>query len=227
MIASLRGTVLALGAQSVHLDVHGVGYLVHVTPTHALELRVGDEAHLTTHLAVREDAWTLFGFRDGDELEVFEHLISVSGVGPKSALGVLSQMGPDDVARAVVDEDTAAFKRVSGIGPKSAGLIVVSLKGKLVAPAAAATPSPGDAQQSATSDTASVAPSMRADVVEALVGLGYTEKVAGPAVDDAAVALLDAPDGDEPSDAAGDRSLDVASLLRATLRILSAPKGRR
>lgn len=216
MIASLRGTVLALSAQSVHLDVQGVGYRVHVTPTHALELRTGDDVRLVTHLAVREDQWTLFGFRSDHELEVFEHLITVSGVGPKSALGVLAQMTPDEVARAVANEDAAAFKRVSGIGPKSAGLILVSLKGKLVPPAggthAAGTASAGDA---GTPD-APVAPGMRADVVEALVGLGYAEKLAGPAVDDAAAALGD----DEP----GAARLDVATLLRAALRLLSAPK---
>lgn len=211
MIASLRGTVLALGAQSVHLDVQGVGYRVHVTPTHALELRTSDDVRLVTHLAVRDDQWTLFGFRDEHELEVFERLITVSGVGPRSALGVLAQMTPDEVAAAVVNDDAAAFKRVSGIGPKSAGLIIVSLKGKLVAPAArggaAAAPAPG------SKPDAGVPPAMRADVVEALVGLGYAEKAAGPAVDDAAAALGD-----------GDGSpLEVATLLRAALRLLSAP----
>ncbi|GGA57575.1 Holliday junction ATP-dependent DNA helicase RuvA [Pseudoclavibacter endophyticus] len=223
MIASLRGTVLALGAQTVHLDVQGVGYRVHVTPRHALDLRVGDEAYVITHLVVREDAWTLFGFRDDDELEIFEHLISVSGVGPKSALGVLSQLSPDDVARAVTNEDVAAFKRVSGIGPKSAGLIIVSLKGKIVAPVTrGATPQhPEDAVDGAA-PAGLLAPSTRADVVEALVGLGYAEKIAGPAVDDAAATLVDAPDA--PDDG---RLFDVASLLRAALRILSAPKGRR
>ncbi|MGO2113171.1 MAG: Holliday junction branch migration protein RuvA [Pseudoclavibacter sp.] len=224
MIASLRGTVLALGAQHVHLDVQGVGYKVHVTPTHALELRSGDDVRVVTHLAVREDAWTLFGFRDDDELEVFEHLISVSGVGPKSALGVLAQMSPDQVARAVIDEDVRAFKRVSGIGPKSAGLIIVSLSGKLAAPTSSGDGSDAPAAAAEPSQ-AGLAPGMRSDVVEALVGLGYAEKVAGPAVDDAATALSsDVGDGSGES---ADHALDVATLLRAALRILSAPKGRR
>lgn len=214
MIASLRGTVLALGAQTVHLDVSGVGYKVHVTPTHALELRTGATVRLTTHLVVRDDAWTLYGFRDTSELEVFEQLITVSGVGPKSAIGVLAQMTPDEIARAVIDEDAAAFKRVSGIGPKSAGLIIVSLAGKLTAPAPTGS---GTASGDTPTATGTLKPSLRADVVEALVGLGYAEKVAGPAVDDAAAALA----GDD------DAALDVASLLRAALRLLSAPKARR
>lgn len=218
MIASLRGTVLALGAQTVHLDVNGVGYLIHVTPTHALELRTGDEVHLVTHLAVREDAWTLFGFRDQSELEVFERLITVSGVGPKSAIGVLAQMTPEAVARAVIDEDLTAFKRVSGIGPKTAGLIVVSLKGKLAAPTTAADDAPASAGNASVTERGAVRPAMRADVVEALVGLGYTEKAAGPAVDDAATILS------ADADAPGAGALDVASLLRAALRILSTPK---
>lgn len=205
MIASLRGTVVGTTASSVLLDVAGVGYRVLVTPSHALEVRRGSEATLLTHLVVREDQWTLYGFRSDDELEVFEHLISVSGVGPKSALGVLSQLTPDAVSRAVAEEDVAAFKRVSGIGPKSAGLIIVSLAGKLRAPAPAAEtgePSSG------------VAPAVRADVVEALVGLGYAEKQAAPVVDDAVRALDD------------DRA-DVAAILRASLRLLGPAKGGR
>lgn len=226
MIASLLGTVLRLGASSVQLDVAGVGYRVNVTPTHALELRTGQTVRLITHLAVREDAWTLYGFRDDEELEVFEHLISVSGVGPKSALGVLAQLAPAEVARAVIDEDVAAFKRVSGIGPKSAGLIIVSLRGKLAEPSPA---SLGDTEAHAAPGGAAavIAPGVRADVIEALVGLGYQEKVAAPAVDDAAAALAvgSEPDGDAPGSPAS-TAPDVASVLRAALRLLSAPKRR-
>ena len=204
MIASLRGTIVALGAATVHLDVGGVGYLVHVTPTHALELRAGQELRLVTHLVVREDAFTLYGFRDADELGVFEHLISVSGVGPKSALGVLAQLSPTDVANAVEREDLAAFKRVSGIGPKSAGLIIVSLRGKLRAASLSA-----DAPDTGA-DALPLA--LRADVVEALVGLGYAEKAAAPIVDDAVTAL-------------GEGEHAVADVLRAALRLLGPAKG--
>lgn len=198
MIASLRGVVVALTASSLHLDVSGVGYRVHVTPQHALELRTGQEATVLTHLAVREDAWVLYGFRTAEELEVFERLITVSGVGPRSAIGVLSQMDPGQVARAVAEEDAQAFKRVSGIGPKSAGLIIVSLRGKLAAPPEG----PG-----AAGAAGRVPPGVRADVVEALTGLGHPERVAGPAVDDAIATLPD--DG-----------LEVATVLRAALRLL-------
>lgn len=198
MIASLRGVVVALTASSLCLDVSGVGYRVHVTPQHALDVRSGQEITVLTHLVVREDAWTLYGFRTAEELEVFERLITVSGVGPKSAIGVLSQMDPGQIARAVAEEDAAAFKRVSGIGPKSAGLIIVSLRGKLAPP-------PGAPRAEGGGDA--VPPGVRADVLEALTGLGHPEKVAAPAVEDAIAAL---PAG----------SADVATVLRAALRLL-------
>jgi Holliday junction DNA helicase RuvA len=141
-----------------------------LTPDHALGLRLGAEAFVHTALIVREDDLSLYGFASREQLELFELLRGVSGVGPKSALGVLAQLSPDEIARAVADEDDAPFRRVSGIGPKTAKLITVSLAGKLVAPAAAR---PGQAV---------VAPD--ADVVAALVGLGWPERAAASAVDE-------------------------------------------
>lgn len=153
---------------NVVLEVGGIGYAVQVTPEHALALRVGDQAFVHTSFIVREDSLSLFGFETREQLAVFELLTGVTGVGPKSALGVLSVLGPGQIATAVAAEDDAAFRKVSGIGPKTAKLIVVSLAGKLIAhvePAArtAATPT-GD------------------QVVVALVGLGWTEKIAADAV---------------------------------------------
>lgn len=172
MIASVRGTVLAALGTSVVVEVGGVGLAVQVTPQHALSLRAGAEAFVHTALVVREDDLSLFGFADAEELAVFELLRGVSGVGPKSAMGVLAAMTPSQVANAVATEDDAAFRRVSGIGPKTAKLIVVSLAGKLiVASPARATPA-GPA-------------SVRDDVAVALVGLGWPERVAMQAVEDA------------------------------------------
>ena len=93
MISSLRGTVLSARGSLAVIDVHGVGYAVNVTPQHALEMRVGDETTVTTTLIVREDSLTLYGFPDEEQLEIFELLIAVTGVGPKSALGVLGAVG--------------------------------------------------------------------------------------------------------------------------------------
>jgi Holliday junction DNA helicase RuvA len=194
VIASVRGTVLAVSGSSAVLEVGGVGLAVQVTPHTALTLRTGSGATLHTALIVREDDLSLFGFETRDELEIFDLLRGVSGVGPKSALGVLATLTPDDIAHAVGAEDDAPFRRVSGIGPKTAKLIAVSLQGKLV-PATASRASAG----------ATGGSTITQDVVTALVGLGWNERAAAAAVDEAAA---------EASDA--DRAT-VASLLRLSL----------
>ena len=131
MIASVRGTVLAVSGSAAIVEVGGVGLQVTVTPDHALSLRVGSEASLRTALIVREDELALYGFADDEERSVFDLLRGVSGVGPKSAMGVLAALRPAEIALAVAQEDDAAFRKVSGVGPKTAKLIVVSLAGKL------------------------------------------------------------------------------------------------
>lgn len=172
MISSLRGTVLSASGGTAVVEVGGVGFALQLTPDHVLSLRVGDEAFLYTSLIVREDALQLFGFADREQLEVFELLNSVSGVGPKSAIGVLSVLSPDDIATAVAADDDAPFRKVSGIGPKTAKLIVVSLAGKLTA-----------VRRPAPAVKASRAPSSVGDsVLVALVGLGWPERVAAEAV---------------------------------------------
>ncbi len=165
MISSLRGRVLHLDADSVIVEVGGVGFSVAVTAQVARALHIGDEARLHTNLIVREDALSLFGFAERDELDTFTLLLSVSGVGPKSALGVLSALSVAQIAEAVAAEDDAPFRRVSGIGPKTAKLIVVQLAGKLHAPAVTSTP--GAAAQPVAVD---------AQVVAALIALGWNER---------------------------------------------------
>jgi Holliday junction DNA helicase RuvA len=194
MIASVRGMVLSVGANVVVIEVGGVGLALQVTPQHALMLRMGQEASLHTALIVREDDLSLFGFGSRAELEVFDLLRGVSGVGPKSALGVLATLTPDEIARAVAAEDDAPFRKVSGIGPKTAKLIAVSLQGKLLAPAAAST-IPGRAAGA----------SITQNVVTALVGLGWNERAAAAAVDEAAAEATDS------------ERETVAALLRLSL----------
>jgi Holliday junction DNA helicase RuvA len=196
VISSLRGTVLsAIGGTAV-IEVGGVGFAVQLTPDHVLSLRVGDEAFVHTTLIVREDALQLFGFSDLEQLQVFELLNGVSGVGPKSAIGVLSVLSPEQVADAVAADDDAPFRKVSGIGPKTAKLIVVSLTGKL----AAARRAP--ARAVATGGAPSAVPD---SVLVALVGLGWPEKVAAEAVADVVA---------ETDESARD---SVQTLLRLTL----------
>lgn len=171
MISSLRGTVLAAAGTSVVIEVGGVGLSVSVTPEHALSLRVGAEAQLNTALIVREDDLALYGFRNSDELGAFTLLRGVTGVGPKSAMGVLAALAPDEIARAVAEENDSAFRKVSGIGPKTAKLIVLNLAGKLFV----SSPQPG--LQPVTSTPVSESVSM------ALQGLGWSEKLARPAAE--------------------------------------------
>jgi len=172
VISSLRGRVLAAAGSSVVIDVGGVGFQVNTTPALVLASREGHELSVHTSLIVREDSLTLFGFGTRDELDVFELLIGVTGVGPKSALGVLSSLSPDQVAEAVHREDDAVFRKVSGIGPKTAKLITVSLAGKLAAPAARSAAAPVAAGGVADS------------VLAALTGLGWSERVAADALDE-------------------------------------------
>ncbi|MDJ1371041.1 Holliday junction branch migration protein RuvA [Gulosibacter molinativorax] len=200
MIASLTGTLTHLGANYAVLDVGGVGYQVQVTPTHSLELRMGTETTIITALIVREDALTLFGFRSFDERQIFEQLTTVSGVGPKSALAVITHLSPNELARAVETEDVNAFKPVSGVGPKTAKLIILQLKGKLLVHSEPAT-APGEP----AALPASVVKSAD-QVIDALVELGTKQPQAQAAVEAAAAEL-----GEDA---------DVPSLLRAALREL-------
>ncbi|WP_223690678.1 Holliday junction branch migration protein RuvA [Leifsonia poae] len=172
MISSLRGTVLAASGGTAVIEVGGVGFSVQLTPDHVLSLRVGDEAFVLTSLIVREDALSLFGFADIERLQVFDLLTGVSGVGPKSAIGVLAVLSPDQIADAVAADDDAPFRKVSGIGPKTAKLIVVSLSGKLVVTRRAPAAPANGGSPSSVGDS----------VLVALVGLGWQEKVAAEAV---------------------------------------------
>lgn len=180
MISSVRGTVLAVQGSTAVIEVGGVGLAVQVTPRHGLTLRVGSEATLRTALIVREDDLSLFGFAEADELVVFDLLRSVTGVGPRSALGVLAVLDPDQIARAIASEDDAAFRKVSGIGPKTAKLIVVSLAGKLAV-------LPTSRPVAAVAATQPV----RDSVLLALIGLGWPERTAIVAVDEAVVAATE------------------------------------
>ncbi len=180
MISSVRGTVLAAMGSTIVIEVGGVGLGIQVTPQLALASRVGSELMLRTALIVREDDLSLYGFAEVEELQVFDLLRGVTGVGPKSALGVLAAMSPAEVSQAVALDDDAAFRKVSGIGPKTAKLIVVSLAGKLsiAGPARAS----GGAKPTTVGE----------DVTIALVGLGWPERVAAQAVEDALASASEA-----------------------------------
>lgn len=186
MISSVRGLVLAVTGQTAVIEVGGVGLSIQVTPRHAAALTVGTEARVRTALIVREDDLSLFGFAGPEELAVFDFLRGVTGVGPKSALGVLGALDPVEVARAVDAEDDAAFRRVSGIGPKTAKLIVLSLAGKLSGV--------GLSSPARTAATGPATPGgSRAAVLDALIQLGWAERTAAAALDDIMADRDDAP----------------------------------
>lgn len=165
MIASLKGTVTRTSIGQIVLDVNGVGYLVHLTLPSSSEVSVGSELFLNIAHVIKEDSETLFGFLTLAELDAFQLLCSVNGVGPKSALAVLGQLGVDGIEEAVSTANDEMFRSVSGIGPKTAKLIVLSLTGKLVS--------------SGTSNTSTNGQ----NVINALIGLGYAERQAKGAVE--------------------------------------------
>lgn len=197
MIASLRGTVVSKKQNQLVLDVGGIGYAVQTTSTVSNAIKISEQTHLFTTLVVREDAFTLFGFLDSAELETFDLLRSVTGVGPKSALSILSSMNLEQIAQAVSSENDATFKSVPGIGPKTAKLIIVTLAGKL------------HSTNNADSPKAN-----HGGVVSALVGLGWPERAAIDAVTSASRQFDSLP---------GDNELLRASLsLLGTSKSVSA-----
>ena len=141
MISRLRGKPVAHRPEGLVLDVNGVGYLVAATPAALRRADGADEVSLETYLHVREDALQLYGFAEAAERELFEHLLSVTGVGPKVALAIVSGSSPDELRRAIVLEDTARFEAIPGIGKKTAQRVVLELKEKVGSAALAPEPS--------------------------------------------------------------------------------------
>lgn len=132
MIGRLKGSVTAVGVDTVLIDVAGVGYDVSVTARTFLELPgIGSEVTLHTHLHVREDQLALFGFSTSDDRDLFRLLLGVSGVGPKVGLAILATMSADDLRRVVVTDDVAALTAVPGIGKRSAQKLLLELRPKL------------------------------------------------------------------------------------------------
>ena len=165
MIGRLSGTLLEKNPPSVLLDVAGVGYEVDVPMSTFYDLpAVGERTTLLTHQVVREDAHLLYGFGSAGERDAFRQLIRISGVGPRTALAVLSGMSVADLAQAVTLQETGRLTKIPGIGKKTAERLLLELKGKLgpeLAVAGKAAAQPADA-----------------DVLRALLALGYSEREA-------------------------------------------------
>ena len=178
MIAYLRGRVLTTTAETVILDVNGVGYEAYCSGGAFRKIVVGEVAELHTYLQVKEDGVTLFGFADPKEKELFLKLITVSGVGPKMGISVLATLSADEFAQAIATADVKRLSAVKGLGKKTAEKIVLELHGKISAaevmeasgePRAVETPT---AKLSAADEEA----------VSALMGLGFTKAESAQAV---------------------------------------------
>lgn len=194
MIASLRGRVAHRDAGTVVVDVHGVGYLVHVAPSEPVPAR-GEEVELHTSLQVREDSLTLYGFADRGSLALFELLLGSSGVGPKLALACLGTHRPDVLRTALAGGDVATLTAVPGVGKKVAERLVLELGDKVAGPV----PVPSNGARGSAGDD------QLGEVRDALLGLGYSSAE----VQDALGALDGAVD-------------DTSGLLRRALRHLAA-----
>jgi len=197
MIASVRGEVLEVALDHVVIEAAGVGYRVNATPSTLATLRSGSEARLITAMIVREDSMTLYGFCDAETRDLFQTLLSVSGVGPRLAMATLAVHDATALRQALADGDVTALCRVSGIGKRSAERMVLELRDKvgLVAGSGAAPAVNGHA--------------VRAPVVEALVGLGFAAKQAEDATDKVLAA---------------DREASTSTALRAALSLLGKAK---
>lgn len=200
MIGSLRGELLDRHGTELLIEVGGVGHRVQVTPSTAAAFTTGDKAFVHVHHHVREDAQVLYGFPTIDDRRVFETLVATHGVGPALALAILAVHSPSALVEAVASEDVGALCLVPGVGRKTAARLLVELKSRLSIAEI-------DVTESSTSRAGAPSGSPRADVREALAGLGYGN-------DEIGRVLSDLP---ESVDGAG----DTGELLREALRRLA------
>ena len=169
MIGRLQGALAAKNPPQVLIDCHGVGYEVDVPMGTFYQLPgLGEPVTLLTHFVVREDAQLLYGFATAPERDAFRQLIKVTGVGPRMALGVLSGLGVQELAQAITAQETGRLVKVPGIGKKTAERLLLELKGKLGADLGSAHAHASTAQQ--------------ADILQALLALGYSDKDAAAAL---------------------------------------------
>ncbi len=157
MFSQLSGNIVGIRGSSVTLNVHGVGYKVSVSPYTLGKVAGAEEVTLYVHTYVREDQIALYGFISEDELDMFELLISVSGIGPRAGLSILSIADTDTIRSAVVNKDPSILTQVSGVGKKTAERVIIELQNKVAAP------------------TGKTSSDLHADqeVIEALLSLGY------------------------------------------------------
>ncbi len=170
MIATLAGTVKATTSTSAVIDVGGIGILVQISPRLSASLNVGASAHLHTLLIVREDSLTLFGFERHQDRELFEILLSVTGIGPKVAQSALSVYDAAEIVSAIMNEKPAVLERIPGLGKKGAQRLILELKEKVK-------------NLNVSANGSSRAAGWRDQVSDALIGLGFTARDSEEALD--------------------------------------------
>ncbi len=201
MITFIRGEVWKSGPDFVVIDTGDQGIKVLCPPATALSLRVGDPVFLHTSLIVREDSWTLYGFAQEDQCAMFDLVQTVTGIGPRIALGVVASLSPVEFSQSILSEDLDALMSISGIGKKGASRMVLELKDKVIASGGNAT----------TGTRAKRAQSWRVAVGAGLSSLGWTARESEAAMDAVAENYPDLVALAEP---------DVGELLKASLRSL-------
>lgn len=199
MFEYIRGKLVSRHPTHAVVETGGIGYLLHITLHSYDRLREGEEVTLLTWLQVQEDAHRLWGFLDGQERDVFLHLVSVSGIGPNTARLILSGMTADDCRQAIVTDNELAFRQVKGVGPKTAKRVIMELKDKILKSSPGLVGSGGAA-------------GLRVEAVEealsALVTLGFVRSQAEKALQQALREL--------------GRDATTETLVRTALRLLSA-----
>lgn len=199
MIGYVKGTITYMFKEYCFVDVHGVGYRVYAPISTLSQLTVGRDALLFTYMSVREDAMLLYGFLTQDEYDVFMLLLSVNGVGPKVALGILSAASPDGFRLAVQQKNVKALTKMPGIGKKTAERILVELHDKLG-------PVPTGSGDGAALGTTVAAPQgMVGEAIAALQELGFTEQEITPVLEEQAP-----------------QCHDVSELIKNVLKVLGS-----
>lgn len=204
MIASLRGTVITISLDSAVIECAGVGYLIKAAPNTLAQLARGEETFILTTMVVKEDSQTLYGFLDDSTREMFGLLQTVSGLGPRLALAAQSVYTTEELAGAISSSDAKTLQKIPGVGKRMAERMVVDLKDKV-----AGYVSPGGSTHEVASPQVDLSGHIAEQVIEALTGLGFAEKMAEPAVSQV---LSENPD------------IQTSQALRAALSILGTRK---
>ena len=204
MISLLNGSVRSIQGDRLIVELGGIGLTVLVTPATAAQVNLGSQVQLFTSLVVREDSLTLFGFMNDESRTLFELVQTVSGIGPKVALSILGALTPEDLARAIAQEDVSTIEKVPGIGRKGAQRLILELKGKLH-------------DLSNSHQHKAHVPPWREQLSAALVSLGFSPKESDGAISQVIAGLQ--------SEGVDASTLELSELLKLSLASGKSSRG--